>query len=214
MHEGPVVIYGAGGQGRVVLDILRADGRVPIIGFLDSDPSLVGMVVDGLQVLGTMDAIPGLLAVHGGLSAVVAIGDNRTRWNIAAQLEALGVQLTNAVHPKAYVSPTAHLGRNVTIAVGAIVCAHARIGNNVIVNTGAIVEHENVIEDNVHVAPGVRLAGRVVVRYDAFVGIGATVVQNLEIGAGALIGAGAVVLTNVPPGATFAGVPARNLKSC
>lgn len=206
-----VIIYGAGGHGRVVLDILRENGDTQVIGFLDSNPALVKTIVDGISVLGTLEEVRPILTAHPKVRMVVAIGDNKAREQISEALAAMGVLFTNAIHPRAFVSRSAVIGHNVVVGPGAIICAHARIGNNVIINTGAIVEHEDLIEDNVHIAPGAKLAGRVRVRKNSFVGIGATIIQNVEVGEGSTIGAGAVVLTNVPPGTTFVGVPARDI---
>lgn len=206
-----IIIYGAGGQGRVVLDILRSHKDVVVLGFLDSNVDLHGSSMDGLPVMGDIDRIPIIVLEHPNVSAVVAIGDNRARLDIAGQLRELNMPLANAIHPRAFVAPTATIGDNVTIAPGAMICAHARIGNDVIINTGAIVEHENIIEEGVHIAPGAKLAGRVVVEKSAFVGIGATVIGNLRIGTSAVIGAGAVVLHDVEASSVVAGVPARRI---
>jgi acetyltransferase-like isoleucine patch superfamily enzyme len=53
------------------------------------------------------------------------------------------------------------------------------------------------------------IAKPVVIEDDTWVGIGAIVLKGVRIGRGARIGAGAVVTSDVPPGATFAGNPAR-----
>ncbi|MGE5552027.1 MAG: acetyltransferase [Bacteroidota bacterium] len=212
MNMRKVLIYGAGGQGRVVLDILRSARTVDILGFVDSNPALVGRTVDGIKVLGTMADVTEIKARYPEIAAVVAIGDNYDRAHIAEQLEQFGVAFVNAVHPHTSISATACIAGNVTIAAGAIVCAHARIGQNVIVNSGAIVEHECLVEENVHLAPGTKLAGRVTVRRNTFVGIGATIIGHLVVGADAIVGAGAVVIKPVEPGTVVAGVPAKYIK--
>jgi UDP-perosamine 4-acetyltransferase len=206
-----VVILGAGGHGRVVLEILRAGGRYSPIGFIDANTSLAGTQIGGVPVLGAANQLPKLRQSK-LRHAIVAIGDNRTRQRYAQTLVEHGFELINAIHPSASIASSATLGANVVVAAGAVICTDARIGDCVIVNTNAVVDHECEIGDAVHVCPGALLAGRVRVGDGAFVGLGAKVIQCLSIGELAVIGAGAVVLKDVPAGATAVGVPARIVK--
>ena len=206
------VIVGAGGHGKVVLDILRAGGACRVVGFVDADPRLHGTTVGGLPVLGGVHQLARLAAAHRLAAAVIAIGDNRARAGYAPAVDAAGLRLANAVHPSAVVAESAVLGRNVVVCAGAVVCAEAVLGDHVIVNTAAVVDHECEVAGGVHVCPGARLAGRVRVGENAVVGLGANVIQCLRLGAGSVVGAGAVVLRDVPAGATVVGVPARVVK--
>jgi len=205
------VILGAGGHGRVVLDILMRCGSPRVVGFVDSNPALAGRRVDGVPVLGDIDHLPDLRSRIGFDAAIVAVGDNGVRRAFADRVEAAGLQLINAIHPSANLARNITVGRNIVIAAGALVCAHCHLGDSVILNTGCIVDHESMIGPGAHICPGARLAGRVVVESGAFVGIGATVIQNLRIGFNAIIGAGAVVIRDVAPCTTVVGVPARNI---
>ncbi|MFQ5489193.1 MAG: acetyltransferase [Phycisphaerae bacterium] len=206
------VIVGAGGHGRVVLDILVNAGNHDVLGFVDSNPALAGKRVDGRRILGGLDALRQFRHSMNIEGAVVAIGDNGVRRDFADQIDAMGLTLINAIHPSANLAHNVTLGRNVVISAGALVCAHCQIGDSVILNTGCIVDHESMIGTATHICPGSRLAGRVTVESGAFVGIGATVTQNLRIGYEAIIGAGAVVISDVPPLTTVVGVPAREIK--
>jgi sugar O-acyltransferase (sialic acid O-acetyltransferase NeuD family) len=205
------VIVGAGGHGRVVLDILLRTRRHKVIGFLDSNPSLHGRRMDGVPVLGDLTALADLQRQGVG-HAVVAIGDNGVRREFADEIEAAGFELLNAIHPSANLAHNVRLGRNVVVAAGALVCAHCQIGDSVILNTGCIVDHESMIGTAAHICPGARLAGRVTVESGAFVGIGATILQGLRIGCEAIVGGGAVVIRDVAPMTTVVGVPARTLR--
>jgi UDP-perosamine 4-acetyltransferase len=207
-----VVIIGAGGHGKVVLDILRADGRFRPVGFVDNNPSLLDSYVCGLPVLGPINALPRLKR-QGVRRAIIAIGDNRQRQRQRGELDAAGFELVNVVHPTAFVSPRATLGRGVVVAPRASVVTEARIGDLAIVNTAAVVDHECEVGEAAHVAPGAVLAGRVRVGRGAFIGIGAKVIQCRSIGAFAVVGAGAAVIHDVPAGATAVGVPARVVKA-
>jgi len=206
-----ILIVGAGGHGKVVLDILRAADVYELGGFIDADPALAGTACGGIKVLGAMNLLPKLHR-QGILGAVVAIGDSRARRHCAALLREQGIELVNALHPTAYMSPTAVLGQGVVVAAQAAVCTETRVDDLVIINTSAVVDHECHIGEGAHICPGAHLAGRVSVGAGAFVGLGANIIQCLKIGEGATVGAGAVVLEDVPAFSTVAGVPARVIR--
>ncbi len=206
------VIVGCGGHGRVVLDILMAEGEHRVVGFLDSNADVHGRRVDGVPVIGDLMQLERLRHEYDIEAAIVAIGDNGIRRAFADACERGGLQLINAIHPSANIAHQTTVGRNVVIAAGALVCAHCQIGDSVILNTGCIVDHETMIGTAVHICPGARLAGRVTVEAGAFVGIGATIVQSVRIGYEAVIGAGAVVIGSVQPLTTVVGVPAKTIK--
>lgn len=206
-----ILILGAGGHGRVVLDILRQSKAQNPIGFLDNNKALHGRRIDGLPVLGGMDQLE-TMRERRLRTAIVAIGDNGIRRAFGEMLESDGFEIVNAIHPSAQIANNVTLGKGIVIAAGALVCAHCQIGDYAILNTGCIVDHESMIGTCCHVCPGVRLAGHVTVESGAFIGIGATVVQNVRIGFEAVVGAGAVVVSNVEPMSTVVGVPARVAK--
>jgi len=203
-----IFIWGAGGQGRVVLDILRTNNQVEVIGFVDSNQKLKGKIVDGVEVLGGKEVLVSLKK-HKVKSGIVAIGNNRERCEVADFLSQNKFSLINAIHPTAIIASNVSIGKNVTIAAGVIVCIHSIIEDNVIINTGTIIEHENIIRKGTHVASGVKTAGLVEIGERVFIGMGSTIIQCVKIGRKAVIGAGAVVLKNIPASSLAVGVPAR-----
>ncbi len=211
---GRVLILGAGGHGRVVLDILLSGGTATVVGFLDNNPSIQNRRVDGLPVLGTIADLPAVVAEHEVTGVVIAIGDNGTRRGLSRQIQQAGIPLVNAIHPSASLAFNASLGRGVVVAAGVVVCANCQIGDAVILNTGCIVDHQTMIGEGSHICPGVRVAGRVKVESGVFVGIGATIVPHVTLGCESIVGAGSVVLEDVPELATVVGVPAKSVRLC
>lgn len=208
-----ILILGAGGHGRVVLDILLQAARHEIVGFLDNNSDIHGRRVDGIPVLGAIDDFPILAQQHAIDGLLVAIGDNGVRRGLARRVDGADLDLINAVHPSATLARNVMLGRNVVVAAGVVVCAHCQIGDSVILNTGCIVDHQTMIGEGSHICPGVRLAGRVKVEPGTFVGIGATVIPKITLGCESIVGAGSVVIEDVPALATVVGVPARRIKA-
>jgi len=205
-----ILIIGAGGHGKVVLEILRAARTHMPVGFLDADPALANTTLGNLPVFGPLNLLPKIKGK--AKAAIVAIGDNRARQGYAQKLGDAGLELITAVHPSATIASTARVGRNVVIAAGAIVGTEAVIADSAIINTGALIDHECHIGEAAHVAPGVAMAGRVRVGTGAFVGLGARIIQCLSIGEWSTIGAGAVVIRDIPANTTAVGVPARVIK--
>jgi UDP-N-acetylbacillosamine N-acetyltransferase len=207
-----VLILGAGGHGRVVLDILLQANRHQVVGFLDNNPGIRGRRIDGIPVYGGVDELERHCRELDIAGVIIAIGDNGTRRGLARQVDAAGIELISAVHPSSTLAHNATIGRDVVIAAGAVVCAHCQIGDSVILNTGCIIDHQTMVGEGSHLCPGVRIAGRVKVESGAFVGIGATVIPNVTLGCECIVGAGSVVIEDVPPLCTVVGVPARLVK--
>jgi UDP-perosamine 4-acetyltransferase len=206
-EEAAVVIYGAGGHGKVVLDALERSGR-QVVGFADDDATRVGTQFCGYPV-----ALLGSNAFGGAVEIVVAIGDGELRAVSTAKVMESGFGLAIAIHPSAAIGRDVEIGPGTMILAQAAVNPGARIGSGVIINTGATVDHDCVVGDFAHLAPGVRLAGNVRVGDRSLVGVGATIIPGIEIGTGATVGAGSVVVSNVADRVTVAGVPAKPVAS-
>ena len=209
MSLGRVLVIGAGGHAKVVVELLRAAGH-EIAGLIDPAPA--APLILGVPVLGDDTTLPALRA-SGLATAVVALGSNRARQLAGERLLALGFALPAVCHPAAILSPSALVEPGAVVMAGACVGAEALVGRFAIVNTRAVVEHDNRIGPAAHVAPGCTLAGNVTVGDRTLVGAGSAVRPGIRIGADAVIGVGSGVVTDIPDGAVVGGVPARPLRS-
>jgi sugar O-acyltransferase (sialic acid O-acetyltransferase NeuD family) len=206
-----LVLWGAGGHGKVVLDIARATGEFNTISFIDDACEKSAHELCGCQVFGTGRYLQMLKGTTCGPRYLVSIGKNEMRAVCFQRALEHGLLPVTLVHPSAVISESARLGDGTVVMAKVVINAGAQIGRNCIVNTAAVVEHDCVIGDHVHLSPGVLLGGGVTVHSFAHVGIGVIALPAVEIGAGAIVGAGAVVVNSVPSGATVVGIPARAL---
>jgi sugar O-acyltransferase (sialic acid O-acetyltransferase NeuD family) len=204
-----VVVYGAGGQARVLLELMDRAGICPIGGIVDDNPALHGTKIDGINVLGPIDKIASLARVYRIHRAVIAVGDNATRKKFADHARSVGLRLPVLIHPNAVVSPTAQLGDGTVVLAGAVIGAHARIGELCIINTRATIDHDCELGDCVHVAPGAIVTGGVTIGNGTLIGAGAVIVPGLIVGDDSIVGAGATVIHDVPSNSTVVGCPAR-----
>ena len=207
-----LIIWGAGGHGKVVLDIARATGLFCEIAFVDDSDSALGERLGDCDILPSLEGFEALKA-RGHSCFVVAIGENRVRERCFQEGRDRGFDPAALIHPGAVVSTSARIGEGTVVMPRVVVNADAVIGCNCILNTGAIVEHDCNIGNHTHLAPGVVLGGGVTVEPYSLLGIGTIALPGTKIGAGAVVGAGAVILDSVPPGATSVGVPAKVLSS-
>ena len=95
---------GAGGYGRLALDVLIASGFESwVIGFYDDAHAVLPDKIRGFPVLGDIGVLKSMLSVE-DVHVVVAITDNVVRLRLANSLRALGAKFFTAVHPAAFVS--------------------------------------------------------------------------------------------------------------
>ncbi len=201
------VIFGSGGHGKVVLDVLLESG-IDVKGYIDDDASKHGSVINGKKILGGWD----YLAKNKGVKIALGIGNNKIRACVFEKAKELGMEVVNAIHPKAVVSRSVKLGCGIVIMPGAVVNTNTVIEDGVCVNTCASVDHDCRLKKFCHIWPGANLAGTVSVGEYSYVGTGASVIQNLRIGNNVMIGSGAAVISDIPDGTTAVGVPAKAIK--
>lgn len=196
-----IILIGASGHGKVIFDIIQAQGDT-VIGFLDDNA--VGTCC-GVPILGPVSHAPN----YPHAKFIISIGSNAVRARIAKELD---VRWHTAVHPSAVVSPSASIGEGTVVMANAVVQAEAMVGCHCILNTGCIVEHENKIADYVHLSPRVATGGNVSIGEGSHIGIGACVRNNINICDWCTVGAGAAVVSDLNEAGVYVGIPARKVK--
>jgi sugar O-acyltransferase (sialic acid O-acetyltransferase NeuD family) len=205
----PLVIIGAGGFGREVLDLVKDVNRaVPtfeFLGFLD-DGEAGGPLLEriGAPHLGPSSHLADLRA-----SYAIGIGTPGPRRRIDALARSWGRAAVTLTHPSATIGSDVQIGDGAVIAAGARLTTHIVVGRQAHINLNCTIGHDVIIEDYATLYPGVHLGGGCVIEEGATLGTGCVVLPNVRVGRGAVVGAGAVVVRAVAPDTTVVGTVAR-----
>ena len=200
----PLLIFGAGGHGRVLVDaalLMQRWSRIVV-----SDRKLPD---NQSELLAGANLLPLKAALALDTSLHVAIGNNQFRQREAY---ALGTErLVTVVHPAAVISVFSSMGAGCFVAAGAVIGPSAQLGIGVIVNHGAVVDHDVEIGSFSHVAPNASLGGHAKLGQRVLIGSSAVVLPSIIIGDDVTVGAGSVVNAHLLESGAYVGIPARKI---
>lgn len=207
-----LVIYGAGGLGRELLEIIEEINAVHptwnILGFADDGIRTDEGMICGYPLLGGREFFR---SIARRTAVLLGFAD------CAAKEDAYG-KITSfcrdfyfpvIVHPYSYVSPRATLADGAVIARFCSVHVSATVGRCALVSNKCEISHDSAVGDFVSLMPSVNISGNVDIGKKTFIGVQAAVLQGVTIGSDAIVGMGSVVLSDVPEGCTVVGSPAK-----
>jgi sugar O-acyltransferase (sialic acid O-acetyltransferase NeuD family) len=209
-----VVLIGAGGHAKVIIDILEHTPSTRLIGLIDSQRS-PGEYLSGKPVLGSEAFVQELLAYDPPPLFIVAVGHNWHRRQIVERLRARypSIEFATAVHPAAIVATSARIGAGTVIMAGAIIAPDVVIGEHCIINHGSSVDHDSTVEDFCSLAPGVVTGGLVFLEEGSAVNTGGIIGRGCRVGQHSVVGAGSTVIADIPGHTLAVGTPARVIRT-
>ena len=205
-----VLIIGASGHGKVILEILELSGNASILGFIDSNLKQ-GTKIYNYSVLGDMDVLFEMHNSNPDIGGIIAVGDNWNRKLIADDISGKipNFGFVNAIHPAAVVSKYSEIGKGVVVVANSTINPGAKVGNHCIINTKSSVGHDVTLDDYCSIAPGVTLGGNVKVGELTAISLGSVVRNNVMIGRNTVVGASSYVHTNLDNNVLAYGTPAK-----
>ena len=210
-----IIIFGFGGQAKVVLDCIKLIKDYRVIGFISNknySPSFSKQV----KYLGSFENLNKIIKNHDSknLFGIIGVGDNIMRKKISLKVKKINKKFkwANVIHPSAVISPSSTIGFGNMMLAGSIICAETKIYNHVSINTGSYIDHNNTFYNFSSTGPGVATGGNVKVGEQSFLGIGCVIKDKIFIGANTIIGGQAFVCKNCKPNSLYYGVPAKRIK--
>ena len=205
-----IIIIGSSGHAKVVIDIVEQEGRYQIAGIVDPNRP-IGEMQSGYPILGRNTELKQLIPYYHIRGAIIAIGDNFIRSQVAQRLSLLYPELcfVSAIHPKSSVAGDVAIGIGTVIMSGATINPSCSIGQFCIVNSNASIDHDSTMADFSSVAPGVVTGGNCTIGTYTAINIGATLIHGIHIGEHSVIGSGSTVLTDIESYTVAYGTPAK-----
>jgi sugar O-acyltransferase (sialic acid O-acetyltransferase NeuD family) len=188
-----IVLIGAGGHCKSVIDVIEEEGRFKIAGILDKH-ELLGTETLGYSVFGIDDDMPKLAKKY--KYALITVGQIKSPslriklFNLAVKS---GFILPAIISPNAYVSKHSSIGNGVVVMHNAIVNANTSIGNNCIINSKALIEHDCEISEHCHISTNATINGGAKIESGCFVGSNVTTKELIVIRKNSFIKAGSLV---------------------
>ena len=208
-----IVIFGASGQGSVVLDCIEKEGKYKVVGFIDSFKKK-GSKTNGYEILGSVYDLPYLKDKYNLFGGIVAIGDNWNRQVIVKKIKRIipDFNFISAIHPSVVIGRNVKIGNGVAIMAGVIINANSRIYDHCILNTYSSLDHDGIMQESSSLAPRVCVGGNLFLDRFSSIGLGSHVIENISIGRHSVIGAGSLVVKDVESFVVAYGHPARMIR--
>lgn len=205
-----VIVVGAGGHAKVVIDTLKLMNR-EILGLIDSSKELHGKTVLDIPVIGDDSELEKVSPIDVEIvCGIASTGLPTVRKKVIEKIKKSDFTFAKVIHPSAVISSSAILSEGVQVMAGAIIQADTKIYTNSIINTSSCVEHDCIIGNYVHIAPKSIIAGYSKIGDISHVGLGARVLQNIILGDETVVGAGSTVTKSFSKGKiTLIGTPAK-----
>jgi len=209
MHEKKLIIVGAGGCGREVLQWALAampyQSEWHIAGFLDDNPEALKGYETGYALLGAVSS----WQPQSDEVFVCAIGSPGVKKRVALSLEERGARFATIIHPTAILATTAFLGKGVVLSPFSTVSADAVIGDHAFLNLNTSIGHDAKVGSYSTLSSYVDVTGYVKIGDSVFVGSHVAIVPKVSVGDGAFLCAGSIIMTHVKQGQKMLGNPAR-----
>lgn len=205
-----MLIAGAGGHAKEVLDIVISENQFDEINFFD-DVTLCPdkLIFEKFTIIKSLDQVEDYFKTTKS-NFILGIGNPLLRYKLSIKLQSKNGVLTSIISKNSIISKF-----NVSIGVGVNIMNHIMISNDVIIGEGALinafvsVHHGVEIGKYTELAPHSVVLGNAIIGDFSLIGSNATILPNVKVGSNVKIGAGSVVINDLPDNCTAVGVPAK-----
>lgn len=206
-----LVIIGARGSGRGILDLIR-QGRIKgdyvVKGFLDDDKKVLdGLIGNFPPILSSVEDYN----VDPDDVFFCALGDSQYRKKYAEIIEQKGGAFCSLISKYAYVNKNAVIHNGAFIGDHSMIDDNVFIGKHTAIHPFCIIGHDSFVGDYTSVDSYCFVGGRSKIGNDVSIHVRSTIISHTNIGDRAVVGAGSVVIRDISEGIHVFGVPAKKV---
>ena len=195
-----IAFIGAG-QGLIqALDIVYSLGNLIPTAIYDDTDDKQGSVIYNIPIVGKVNVSQIMNDYKSNIFDTIIITVSTSigfRSGVFEQLNELGVEFANLIHP------SSNVGFNTTLGVGNIILAQTSIGacsiigNNNFISAHCNIEHHNTLGNNCTFGPGVMTSGNVNIKNNIRFGTGVFVEPKITIENCSIISSGSIITMNI-----------------
>lgn len=206
-----LVIYGAGGLGREVLELARQinEKEKRWKDFMFVIDGAGGTTVNGAKVF-SYDELKN--RNQQDTEVALGIGEPAIKEKLLKKVRTDGWKTPSLIHPQVYIPATTSVGEGVIIQKYAFISCNVLIENDVYIQPHTNVGHDCVLKTGGMLSGFCNLAGEVHIGKYAFLGISSCVKEHVSVGDYAIVGMGSAVYKDLEDGVIAVGNPARVMK--
>ena len=208
-----ILIFGAGGHAKVIVDIIEKQGRFKITGFIDKSYDKDTIIL-GYRVLGCMSSIKDIVFDYQIDGGVIGIGDNSIRELVRNKIVEVipNFKFVNCIHPDSIFGKDVVFGEGNVVMAGVIINSSTSIKNHCILNTNSSLDHDSLMANFSSIAPNVTIGGNVRIGDYSAIGIGSNIFNKVNIGYNCIIGGGSLVCKDTEENSIYYGSPSKFIR--
>tara|TARA_B100000886_G_scaffold337991_1_gene299886 strand:- start:775 stop:1437 length:663 start_codon:yes stop_codon:yes gene_type:complete len=208
-----IIIFGAGGHSKVIVDIIEKLEKYNIVGIVDKYKCKGELFFD-YKIIGIEEEIDMLMNDYNIQCGVIGVGDNSIRKKVFETVSRKYPRFNfeTLIHPKSNIGIGVKLGDGSVVMSGVSINANTTIGNHCIINTNSSVDHDCNLGNYVSLAPNSAVGGNVNIGNYSFLGMGSNVLHNITIGKNNVIGASSLVVKDIGDFVLGYGVPFKKVR--
>lgn len=190
----PLILVGAGGHARSIIDIVESNNDWEIYGLVGIHRE-IGKNILGYEVIGTDEDLHSIYSkCNNAIIALGKIGKCDKREIVGLELEKIGFNFPTIKSNSSYLSKHSSIGYGTSIGHGVIINAGSKIGSHCILNSKSLIEHDCIIHDHCHISTGVIINGGCEVGGNSFIGSGSIIREGVKIPPNTIISSGKRVM--------------------